>query len=233
MAQSLRQHDAWMTEQAFTDLTGIHRKSSITQVKKMFNGVDVNDVFPTLFFNRIDITNLDSMRHVLRLDEYLFVLRLFTIKHLLVDKDMIQLCQSVEKYTLYYHRSRFMQIRTGSSYTDTVEYVTSMMAHTLKYHNVSLCYERVCHNETDNSIKVIRRLMAKRPFADMEALVALNNEIIRRENMWQKRKGIAVFRMGVVIWFKKPKIERQQFKAKQCELVMNNTNNRRHLASFL
>ena len=232
MAQSLRQQDEWMTQEAFSELTGINSKTSITQVKKLFKDIDMNEVFPTLLFHRVDPLDLECMRRALQLDGYIFLLKLFTIKHLLIDNDMIKLCKAVEKYSLYHQQSRLLQFRTGNYYTNTVEYVTSRTEHTLKYHNVSLCYARICDNETNNTIRVIHRLLAKRPFADMDELIAKNNAMIRRENTWQKRRGLAIFRDSIATFWKKPKtMERQSITFN--EIVMLNKRYVRHLTQFI
>ena len=229
MTQTLQELDRWMTEQEFEQQTGINSKTSITQVKKLFAGVNVDALFP---FNNINTRDLDGMRYALGFDEYLFIERLYTIKHLLVDADMIKLCQSVDNYVIHYMRHRRLLSRVGSSYTDIVEYVSSMETNTSRYHNVSRCYERVCDNAITNSIKIIKRLVKKRPFHDMDRLTAINDRMIIAENNWRPRKELAVCRSSVVNWCKLPKVQRP-LPLKLCEIVMNNTRLWKNIARFI
>jgi len=228
MAQNLKELDRLMTPQAFADQTGIDRYSSIAQVKQLFAGIDIGDVFPHIPFHLINVKQSTYIgtfyltRLVTLYSEDAFLEKLYSVKHIITYKRLLKLCRSLEKFILYYKRRWYLNERglLGGDDGDL-------------YNNVAFYYGRICSNEMDDAVLMIRKLLlATQTFEQMNALLDRNLEFVRRENTWQRRRGLAIFRESVVLWFKKPKIERQQFIATPCEIVIHNTNFRRHLASY-
>jgi len=217
-------HDDWMTEKEFTDLTGIYKKMPMRGLKAKFGDLDA--LFPTRPFANMhddNLINLAFTAHILRdSDAYVFVKKLFTVKHLLVDRDMIALQRSIEKYIVFNQRRKYTETRCGNSYTDVVEYHTSNA--TLRYHNMSVAYNRICQNEMDNASKIVDRLLRKLSRNCADGLMMQYNEQVRLDNIWQSRKGLAVVEASVKQWWPKYKAECKErtVHITFCELVIVN-----------
>ena len=54
-----------------------------------------------------------------------------------------------------------------------------------------------------------------------------------KEETWIRRRNIAIVRVAIVSWFKKPKSERLKSEITHFELVFNNNRFCRHLTRFL
>ena len=195
------------------------------ELKAQFGDLDA--LFPTRPFANMRDDNFAFTAHLLR-DGYAYAFgqKLFTVKHLLIDRDMIALQCAIEKYIVFNQRRMYTETRCGNSYTDVVEYHTSNA--TLRYHNVSVAYNRICQNEMDNARKIVDKLMRKLSRNCADGLVMRYNEQVRRDNIWQSRKGLAVVEASVKQWWPTYKAEcKAEGKERTvsitfCELVLVN-----------
>ena len=217
MTQTLQELDRMMTEQEFANRTGIYETSPVEQVKKIFTGVNLNELFP--MFNSINPAKLNCVGFELSRKEYLFIAKLQTVKHLLTERYLIKLIAAAEKYAAHYERRKCLQSRRVFA----IEYVSSTFECKIRYHNVSVCYERVCNNEISKALMVIVRFLKTVSLDCVDGL-------IRRENEWQIKKGLAVFRLSVLTYWANPPVVKPSITG--CELVMCNTRLLKHIVLF-
>ena len=173
MTQNLKELDRWMTELEFTQATGIHNKTPIQILKTLFMGVNMETVFSDLY--ECD-PSLMYMSDSFSADEYIFINKVFEVQHLIaqdgceLNVKLIELCERIRTYLLHQKHRKLLR---PLSFGDSHESLTDEDGLTCKYHNVALCYIRLCNFEMENSIVNIYNILRQLNFNCVDQLNAL------------------------------------------------------------
>ena len=210
--QSIKNNDNFMTIAEFAGRTGIHPNSTISELRDAFD--DAGGVNQVLSMPQIDPSALKYASYILRDADLDFVKKLFQVKHLLTDRNMIALQRATESYVVYFQQRMCLEPRSGSQMSKYEPVYPS------RYHNVSVAYRRICQAEIDTATKVIKRALLYLPLDCADGLI----EQLRRDNIWQPRKGLAVVEASVKQWWPKYKndCKERTVRITHCELVLVN-----------
>ena len=221
-----------MTDPMLEPMTGAQFEQTFNFSINMLSNQDLKGYFKTHSHHSPEILRLSThikynpaiVREVYMSGDYEVVKRLLSLSNL--PDELVVHRENIMNYIFSIQMLKIYNDDNVNTPETTQHYLETGQQ---KQKQMTIAYRRHYHEQTKRCKGSVTRSLTAIKTDD--SLWNLFDNCCVKEDNWLRRRHIAVFRAGVVKYFKNPKAERPK-KITMCELVIFNRNYRRHLSSF-